>query len=398
MKRNIIVCCLLFPLILLGQQNEYPNILEHPSVTNMDDAIPMDDSLKKVYLKKVNSEDFFSKMLVFSELSWVAPPYFYRTNNLNDELQKKPFLLTADIRTPIPIGGKSMGKNVIHMIPRYKVRIFQNDDKFNDKSYPVRTPSYIPEIQYLRVLRWNKSNKDNHYAFLSLFHHSNGQDGAEIIDNEINIYNGNFGEDIVYEIGYGGILQFGFKREPTYIQRLDKPKKIFDNDTYPSRVKEYSAMKYYLHWKTSIEWHPKNRSNAIFREDNLYGRKRLNIHLSYLQIPSYRELRYSKINQKYHTVNNFQTLERFRVVLNYSHILDNNFRSSISATENLKKFHFRRINFDLTSYFRLLNTSYSSLFTRVGFYGSDPYNIYFNQSKWVIGGGLAFGFLYSKAK
>ena len=47
---------------------------------------------------------------------------------------------------------------------------------YAEESFPVRTPSYMPEISFYHQL--NKSGDDKvKYLFLNLTHHSNGQDG-----------------------------------------------------------------------------------------------------------------------------------------------------------------------------------------------------------------------------
>lgn len=71
---------------------------------------------------------------------------------------------------------------------------------YQEESFPVRTPSYMPQISVYYLL-----NSDKKVNSLSLFgklaHHSNGQDGDFYqINNEINLKTGNFSTNF-YEFG-----------------------------------------------------------------------------------------------------------------------------------------------------------------------------------------------------
>lgn len=50
------------------------------------------------------------------------------TINENPYRQKKPFILNADVQTPVTLGGKRWGLNTIQVIPQIKIRIFNNDN------------------------------------------------------------------------------------------------------------------------------------------------------------------------------------------------------------------------------------------------------------------------------
>ena len=72
------------------------------------------------------------------------------------------------------------------LTPQIIMRMYQ------EKSYPVRTPSYIPQVTIYYMLAGNKK-----INILSLFgrlaHHSNGQDGDFFLENgEVNLLSGNF--------------------------------------------------------------------------------------------------------------------------------------------------------------------------------------------------------------
>lgn len=71
---------------------------------------------------------------------------------------------------------------------------------YAEESYPVRTPSYMPEISLYRQINRNQ-DKNVKCLFLTLAHHSNGQDGNFYNeDGTVNTYSGNFATNYL-EVG-----------------------------------------------------------------------------------------------------------------------------------------------------------------------------------------------------
>jgi outer membrane phospholipase A len=96
---------------------------------------------------------------------------------------------------------------------------------FNEASYPIRTPSYIPQISFYYL-----ANKKEALDYLVLFgkiaHHSNGQEGDFYnADNTINLQSGSFATNF---------LEFGFLKT-----------------SYSNKLKAIKTI------KSSIELHPK---------------------------------------------------------------------------------------------------------------------------------------------
>ena len=61
------------------------------------------------------------------------------------------------------------------------------------ESFPIRTPSYMPRITYYHNLRNTRFQNKRIFPFLSVVHHSNGQNGDFYNDDgSINTSNGNF--------------------------------------------------------------------------------------------------------------------------------------------------------------------------------------------------------------
>lgn len=71
---------------------------------------------------------------------------------------------------------------------------------YNEESYPVRTPSYIPQISFY-FLTGNKQAPKKLTLFGRFGHHSNGQDGDFYNeDGDINLMSGNFATNFI-ELG-----------------------------------------------------------------------------------------------------------------------------------------------------------------------------------------------------
>ena len=72
---------------------------------------------------------------------------------------------------------------------------------FDEYSYPVKTPSYIPQIAFY-FLTGHKDAANKLTLFGKIAHHSNGQDGNFYTDDgKVNLQSGNFATNYV-ELGF----------------------------------------------------------------------------------------------------------------------------------------------------------------------------------------------------
>ena len=367
---------------ILGQ-----NIID--SLAIQPDSLTIDE--KEILRKQSLATDFSHTLHKIGDPSIASFAFSDFTHNTDPSLQKKPFILNTTIQPIISIGSKRwyVG-NYIHtfqIIPSVTIRVFENDSNFHDHSLPVRTPSFIARFNYLfsHAKLWNESSRYKIYFGMSFFHHSNGQDGYEFNPNgTVNVYNGNFSEVMVMEFLTGGMkiikapvsdLKYGFKKKG--MRRIQ----ISSNDKM-------------AYWKLSYENHPKSLTTLRFLDYHMYGRNRLNLQLGYLFNPKSRQVVYSKQRQKWVPLeNSFHNRETRRIVFNMSYIMDAVYNtSSFKTLEPVGFFDAsKRLNLDLTWYERIGLTNDYAIFVRLGYYGSDPYNIYFQQSIFVARAGIAFG-------
>ncbi len=166
---------------------------------------------------------------------------------------------------------------------------------------------------------------------------------------------------------------------------------------------QYDSKHSFYYWKLAYEYHPRFASSEKFARYHLYGRNRLNMQFGYLFNPASRHVVYSAQKEKWIPIEkNFHRREVRRLVINASYILDTRYNIAKQVT-NVELASFfdvtKRLNIEFTWYERIGTISDYAVFMRLGYYGSDPYNIYFQESIFVARVGIAFGnFVYGEKK
>ncbi len=367
----------------------------------------------QLIIRRNLSTQFYDLTKRLSNASEISLLFTDFNKNLNAGLDKKNYLLNADVQIPIPLGGKrwyfraskGLWFNAVHIIPQFQVRIFQNDKRFKDASQPVRTPSYLPRITYFGSPgSWQKEKKKS-LLFFSAFHHSNGQDGSEFftVDSSyafwkkgrINTYNGNFGENLVFELGFGFSKDHSeFSVEDTKFYRLQRQIELLEKGRGRPVFNSSETAFIRTQNKFSFEYHPRRLTNSAFDVLDVYGRSRLNtqLGLSFIAFPVefIKKLNAETHSPYYSVFGKTKMMEQFRLVLDNSIILDRKLNKINENTTLLKAGLSNRINIKLTYYNRIVGTSSSALFFQGGYFGSDPYNIYFGQRALYFRFGISF--------
>ncbi len=333
--------------------------------------------------------DFYQTMVMIQEPSTFSPAYFNYSKNRMKAKQKKSFILDADIRVPIALGGKKWYNSrrfmkgvmtTLHIQPQFKVRILSNDAKQGDESLPVRTPSYIPGVNFYfsNANKWSFVSKSTGYVKFRLFHHSNGQDGDPYPvggDGYFNTYNGDFGDNLVAELGYGRI----------YKHKYDKKVKPFQ---WGKQMKDrfYTAF-----WYVGYEAHP--LISESIKRYHFYGRNRINANGFWLSGQTSRNVLREETGEIYAT-EPYLPRETWRVSANLSWILDPNLQHGTSMQQEKTGIldASRRLNLSLTFHTRIAGTGHAAGFVQLSYFGSDPYNAYFQQSIGQIRVGISNSF------
>ncbi len=202
---------------------------------------------------------------------------------------------------------------------------------YNKESYPVRTPSYIPQISFYYVMG-NKQSKTHNTLFGRIAHHSNGQDGDFYDKNGlINLQSGNFATNF-FEIG------------------LIKT----------SHSSTLNAVKIF---KSSIEVHPK--SWMLEELQGQYSGLRWHNTFSAFKLPFVKS--------------NNDDNPNFSLKVETSLMLDN--------YNDLNAFDLDRLNASLTFYYHPKFLEDIGLFVQF-YHGMDYYNIYFQEKLDVIRFGI----------
>lgn len=212
------------------------------------------------------------------------------------------------------------------LTPQIIIRMYQ------ERSFPVRTPSYMPQITAYYLMS-PKKDKNTLSLFGKIAHHSNGQDGDFYLENgEVNLLSGDFATNY-FE---AGIIK------TNYISRFDAHQFLI----------------------TSLEIHPTGWS-----ADELAGRYstvRWHNTVSIFKLPvteNKKSRRKAQISMKGETTWMF------------------------GRVEGWENFSSKRLNLKLTFYYHPKFLEDIGFFAQV-FHGMDYYNIYFNHHLDVIRFGL----------
>jgi hypothetical protein len=212
------------------------------------------------------------------------------------------------------------------LTPQIIIRMYQ------ERSFPVRTPSYMPQITAYYLMS-PKKDKNTFSLFGKIAHHSNGQDGDFYLENgEVNLLSGDFATNY-FE---AGIIK------TNYISRFDAHQFL----------------------KTSLEIHPTGWS-----ADELAGR--------------------------YSTVRWHNTVSIFKLPVTENKNSRRKAQISLKGettwmfgrVEGWDNFSSKRLNLKLTFYYHPKFLEDIGLFAQI-YHGMDYYNIYFNHQLEVIRFGL----------
>lgn len=196
---------------------------------------------------------------------------------------------------------------------------------YDEYSYPVRTPSYIPQIAFY-FLTGHKDAANKLTLFGKIAHHSNGQDGNFYTDDgKVNLQSGNFATNY---------LELGFLQS-----------------SYSQNLKAFKFI------KSSVEIHPKS-----WMLEELHGQySGLRWHNTFLAY---------KLPMKTNLIKSSEQSANFSVKAETTLMLDN--------INNWDTFNSKRINASLIVYY------HPKFLEDIGFFvqfyqGMDYYNIYFQH-------------------
>ena len=196
---------------------------------------------------------------------------------------------------------------------------------FDEYSYPVKTPSYIPQIAFY-FLTGHKDAANKLTLFGKIAHHSNGQDGNFYTDDgKVNLQSGNFATNY---------LELGFLQS-----------------SYSQNLKAFKFI------KSSVEIHPKS-----WMLEELHGQySGLRWHNTFLAY---------KLPMKTNPLPNEKQRANFSIKAETTIMLDN--------FNNWNYFDAKRLNASLIVYYHPKFLEDIGFFVQF-YHGMDYYNIYFQH-------------------
>ena len=238
-----------------------------------------------------------------------------------------PLLFEANVNPSFVIRERNDSKLMAVLTAQITIRMF------DEVSFPVRTPSYIPQVSFYYMAN-KKETLDNTVLFGKIAHHSNGQDGDFYNeDNSINVQSGNFATNFV---------EFGFLKT-----------------SYSNQLKALKTI------KSSIEIHPKS-----WMTEDIQGKySGLRWHNSFTSFKFPLKIDEDEKNER----------ANFSLKVETILMLDN--------FNNLDVFDLDRINASLTFYYHPQFLQDIGFFIQL-YHGFDYYNIYFENQLSIIRFGI----------
>lgn len=264
------------------------------------------------------------------------------------------YILSGKLTTTYMLLGTKNSRLAFAVIPDFTVRVR------NERSAGVRTPSF--RLGGTAFFRLNNDTEKYKYAELGFTHHSNGQDGdATNPDGTTNTYNGNFSTNYL-----------------TAAYRFGKLSTHTENESYNS-----------YNQKLGLEWH-KWFSYEKALEGN-YGFTRLLYDFSFRKYAFYTSegnKKWKKSTTKKPGESQLEK-ENFRLNTQFSYAVNSINNSAITDVR-------KRLNVELSANYSFPFMQNVFLMAAVGYYGEDPYNIYFSDQYAFCRFGISTGFIKYK--
>ena len=292
------------------------------------------------------NQQFVDRYKENGELSYTSP--------LSEIGAPSKYIISGKLTTTYMLLGTKNSPIAFAVIPEFTVRVR------NEKSAGVRTPSF--KLGGTTFIRLNKKIDHYKYAEISFTHHSNGQDGEAVnVDGTINTYNGNFSTNYLitsYRFGH-----FSAKNQD----------------------KDYGSSNH----RIGLQWN-KWFSYEKALENN-YGFTRLLYNFSWRRYAFYFSDKKNGWKRKVNEQPKGQKLEkeylRFNTEISYAVNKIQNY--SLIAPK-------KRLTAELSIHYSLPFMNNVFFMAAAGYYGEDPYNIYFNDKYVYTRFGISTGFIKHK--
>lgn len=292
------------------------------------------------------NQQFIERYKENSELSYTSP--------FSEIGAPSKYLLSGKLTTTYMILGTKTLPVAFALIPDFTVRVR------NENSAGVRTPSF--KLGGTAFIRLNSDEQNYKYAELAFTHHSNGQDASAVNpDGTVNTYNGNFSTNYL-----------------TSSYRFGK----FDDHQNGERYNSYNH-------KLGLEWHKWFSYEKALEGE--YGFTRLLYDFSFRKYAFYNNEKRGGWRKSSSENMEKKSLEKEFLRLNaqFSYAVNKINNSTITDIQ-------KRLNAELTANYSLPFMHNVFIMATAGYYGEDPYNIYFGDHYPFVRFGISTGFIKYK--
>jgi hypothetical protein len=285
-------------------------------------------------------------------LSYIAP--------LGELGAKNKYIFTSRLSTSFMILGTKGSRLAIALVPDFTIRMLDM------KSKPVYTPDFrIGGAFYYRL---NRNENNYKYATLGFMHHSNGQDTTHRpIVGTLNYKDWDFSTNYIYgRYNWGKVeMDSNIIRSSINHQLEFKSNGLFDSDDVIKGDYGFTRLGYSFSYRTYSYFYD------LFTSDDKNNSKRA---------PSREDDQKGWLNK-----------ERLRWNLEVSYAINKYDNYNFLAVK-------RRLNIETTAYYSPSWMRQTAFMLAAGYYGEDPYNIYFKDKYAWVRFGIAVGFLKYAAK
>ncbi len=272
------------------------------------------------------------------ELSYTSP--------LGEIGAPSKYVLEGKLTTIYMLLGTKKLPIAFAVIPDFTVRVR------NERSAGVRTPSF--RLGGLAYFRLNEDSEHYKYAELGFTHHSNGQDGDFLNpDQSINTVNGNFSTNyLTVSYRYGNF----------------------------TRHASESRLYYSFNNRFGLEWHKWFNYEQGLKNDYGFTRFLYNFSLR-------RYIRYGQKDEKYqqnNSVNRTLEKEALRLSLEISYAVNKMADYELLSAQ-------KRLNTEVSVNYSFPFMHNAFFMLASGYYGEDPYNIYYRDRYGYVRFGISTG-------
>lgn len=257
------------------------------------------------------------------------------------------YLLLASKHLPVSLA----------LIPDFTVKVL------DDRSAGVRTPSLrLGAAAYVRL---SKDAKHYKYAELAFTHHSNGQDGNALNpDGTINTYNGNFNTNYIT-----ALYRFG---------------------NFQNKDSQHTAYSSFNH-RAGVEIHKGFSYEPVLKND--YGFTRILYSFSFRRYKLYKGNggSWKKLKNRENDSQKVLDKELFRMNADLSYAVNPMVEYQFGSAK-------KRLNAEFSFNYSMPFMQNAFLMASVGYYGEDPYNIYYRNQYTFIRLGISSGFIKNKIR